>query len=212
MTNKRPIVIGIAGGSSSGKTTVARSVYNVFRGQSVVKIEHDYYYKALDNLTMEERVAYNYDHPDAFDTDLLVEHLHALLNGQAIDRPFYDYAANTRSIATVHIEPVEVIILDGILVLHDERLRELMDIKLFVDVEADIRITRRILRDTEERGRTVESVIEKYLTVVKPMHELYVEPTKKFADVIIPVGGDNKVAIDLIVTKIKTILETNNIL
>lgn len=212
MTNKRPLVIGIAGGSSSGKTTVAKEVYNVFRGQSIVRIEQDYYYKALDHLTLEERLAFNYDHPDAFDMDLLVEHVHALLNDNAIDRPFYDYTAHTRSIATVHIEPVEVIILEGILVLHDERLRELMDIKLFVDVEADVRIARRILRDTEERGRTVESVIEKYLTVVRPMHELFVEPTKKFADVIIPIGGDNKVAIDLIITKIKTILETNDTL
>lgn len=212
MINKRPIIIGIAGGSSSGKTTVAKSVYNVFRGQSIVRIEQDYYYKALDHLTLDERLAFNYDHPDAFDNELLIEHLHALLNGQPIDRPFYDYAAHTRSIATVHIGPVEVIILEGILVLHDERLRELMDIKLFVDVDADVRITRRILRDTAERGRTVESVIDKYLSVVKPMHELFVEPSKKYADLIIPIGGDNKVAIDIIVAKIHSILTNNKLL
>ncbi|MEG0450271.1 MAG: uridine kinase [Lysinibacillus sp.] len=209
---KRPVIIGIAGGSCSGKTSVTHAIYEVFRDHSVVVIEQDFYYKNQSHITFEERLATNYDHPLAFDTDLLIEHVHALLDRQAIDKPVYDYVQHTRSEEIVHIEPVDVIILEGILVLEDERLRNLMDIKLFVDTDSDLRIIRRIMRDIKDRGRTTDSVIEQYLSVVRPMHNLYIEPTKRYADIIIPEGGENEVAIDLIVTKIKTILETNDVL
>lgn len=208
--SKRPVVIGIAGGSCSGKTSVTRAIYDVFRDHSVVVIEQDYYYKDQSHMTFEERLQTNYDHPLAFDTDLIIEHIHALLERKPIDKPVYDYVQHTRADEIVHVEPKDVIILEGILVLEDERLRELMDIKLFVDTDADLRIIRRIQRDINERGRTADSVIEQYLTAVRPMHNMFIEPTKRYADVIIPEGGDNNVAIDLMVTKIKTILETNS--
>ena len=209
--NKRPVVIGIAGGSCSGKTSVTRAIYDVFREHSVVVIEQDYYYKDQSHMTFEERLETNYDHPLAFDTDLLIEHINKLLNRQAIDKPVYDYVQHTRADEVIHVEPKDVIIVEGILVLEDERLRELMDIKLFVDTDPDLRIIRRIQRDIQERGRTADSVIEQYLTAVRPMHNMFIEPTKRYADVIIPEGGDNGVAIDLMVTKIKTILETDSI-
>lgn len=205
----RPVVIGIAGGSCSGKTTVTRAIYEVFQDHSVVVIEQDFYYKDQSHMTFEERLLTNYDHPLAFDTDLLIAHIETLLARQAIDKPVYDYVNHTRSHEVIHVEPKDVIIVEGILVLEDERLRELMDIKLFVDTDADLRIIRRMERDILERGRTAQSVIEQYLTAVRPMHNLFIEPTKRYADVIIPEGGGNNVAIDLMVTKIKTILETN---
>ncbi|MCW1927047.1 uridine kinase [Bhargavaea beijingensis] len=208
MTTKRPLVIGIAGGSGSGKTSVTRSIYDVVKEHSVVVIEHDYYYKDQSELAFEERLKTNYDHPLAFDTDLLIEHIQELLKGRPVNRPVYDYALHTRSDKTVEIEPKDVIIIEGILVLDDARLRELMDIKLFVDTDADLRIIRRIQRDIEERGRSISSVIGQYLSVVRPMHNQFIEPTKRYADLIIPEGGENKVAIDLMVTKIKTILES----
>ncbi|MCP1145372.1 uridine kinase [Lysinibacillus endophyticus] len=208
MSKKRPLVIGIAGGSCSGKTSVTHAIYDVFREHSVVVIEQDFYYKNQSHLTFEERLKTNYDHPLAFDNDLLIEHLNRLLNRQAIEKPVYDYVNHTRAEEVIHVEPKDVIILEGILVLEDSRLRELMDIKLFVDTDADLRIIRRIERDIKERGRTIDSVIEQYLTAVRPMHNLFIEPTKRYADVIIPEGGENEVAIDLMVTKIKTILET----
>ena len=208
--NKRPVVIGIAGGSCSGKTSVTRAIYEVFRNHSVVVIEQDYYYKDQSHMTFEERLETNYDHPLAFDTDLLIEHINALLNRQPIEKPVYDYVQHTRANETIHVEPKDVIIVEGILVLEDERLRNLMDIKLFVDTDSDLRIIRRIQRDINERGRTTESVIEQYLSAVRPMHNLFIEPTKRYAHVIIPEGGDNEVAIDLMVTKIKTILETES--
>lgn len=209
--NKRPVVIGIAGGSCSGKTSVTRAIYEVFRDHSVVVIEQDYYYKDQSHMTFEERLETNYDHPLAFDTDLLIDHVNKLLNRQAIDKPVYDYVQHTRAEEVIRVEPKDVIIVEGILVLEDERLRELMDIKLFVDTDPDLRIIRRIQRDIKERGRTADSVIEQYLTAVRPMHNMFIEPTKRYADVIIPEGGDNGVAIDLMVTKIKTILETDSI-
>lgn len=208
--NKRPVVIGIAGGSCSGKTSVTRAIYEVFRNHSVVVIEQDYYYKDQSHMTFEERLETNYDHPLAFDTDLLIEHINALLNRQPIEKPVYDYVQHTRANETIRVEPKDVIIVEGILVLEDERLRNLMDIKLFVDTDSDLRIIRRIQRDINERGRTTESVIEQYLSAVRPMHNLFIEPTKRYAHVIIPEGGDNEVAIDLMVTKIKTILETES--
>ncbi|KMY30416.1 MULTISPECIES: uridine kinase [Lysinibacillus] len=212
MAAKRPVVIGIAGGSCSGKTSVTRAIYDVFRDHSVVVIEQDFYYKDQSHLTFEERLGTNYDHPLAFDNDLLIEHLKKLLVRQPIEKPVYDYVQHTRAQEVIHVEPVDVIILEGILVLEDADLRDLMDIKLFVDTDSDLRIIRRIMRDIKERGRTTDSVIDQYLSAVRPMHNLFIEPTKRYADIIIPEGGDNEVAIDLMVTKIKTILETDNVL
>lgn len=209
MTKKTPLIIGITGGSGSGKTSVTNAISEVFKDHSVVVIQQDFYYKDQSHLKFEERLNTNYDHPLAFDNDLLLEHIHNLLDNKAIEKPVYDYAKHTRSSETVKIEPKDVIILEGILVLEDERLRNLMNIKLFVDTDADLRIIRRILRDINERGRTVDSVVEQYLNVVRPMHNQFIEPTKRYADVIIPEGGQNEVAIDLMVTKIKTILETD---
>ncbi|WP_107942450.1 uridine kinase [Metasolibacillus sp. FSL H7-0170] len=207
---KRPVVIGIAGGSCSGKTSVTRAIYEVFKDHSVVVIEQDYYYKDQSHMTFEERLQTNYDHPLAFDTELLIEHTNMLLERQPINKPVYDYVEHTRASEVICVEPKDVIIVEGILVLEDERLRDLMDIKLFVDTDADLRIIRRMQRDIKERGRTADSVIEQYLTAVRPMHNMFIEPTKRYADVIIPEGGDNGVAIDLMVTKIKTILETES--
>lgn len=205
---KRPVVIGIAGGSCSGKTTVTREIYEVFRNHSVVVIEQDYYYKDQSHMTFEERLQTNYDHPLAFDTDLLIEHVKKLIERKPIQKPVYDYVQHTRAEEVIDVEPKDVIIVEGILVLEDERLRDLMDIKLFVDTDSDIRIIRRIQRDIHERGRTIESVIQQYTSAVRPMHNMFIEPTKRYADVIIPEGGGNNVAIDLMVTKIKTILES----
>ena len=212
MATKRPVVIGIAGGSCSGKTSVTNAIYDVFRDHSVVVIEQDFYYKDQSHLTFEERLGTNYDHPLAFDNDLLIKHIKKLLSRQSIEKPVYDYVQHTRAKEIIHVEPVDVIILEGILVLEDADLRDLMDIKLFVDTDSDLRIIRRIMRDIKERGRTTDSVIDQYLTAVRPMHNLFIEPTKRYADIIIPEGGDNEVAIDLMVTKIKTILETDNVL
>ena len=212
MVQKRPVVIGIAGGSCSGKTSVTHAIYDVFREHSVVVIEQDYYYKDQSHLTFEERLETNYDHPLAFDNDLLIEHINTLLERKPIAKPVYDYVQHTRAEEVIHVEPVDVIIVEGILVLEDARLRGLMDIKLFVDTDSDLRIIRRIMRDIKERGRTMDSVIDQYLAAVRPMHNLFIEPTKRYADIIIPEGGENEVAIDLLVTKIKTILETDNVL
>lgn len=206
----KPLVIGIAGGSGSGKTSVTDSIYEVFKDHSVVVIEQDFYYKDQSDLQFEERLATNYDHPHAFDTELLINHLKRLLQRQSIEKPVYDYARHTRSDEIVVIEPKDVIIIEGILVLDDPRLRALMDIKVFVDTDADLRIIRRIMRDIKERDRTIESVVEQYLTVVRPMHNQFIEPSKRYADIIVPEGGHNEVAIDLMVTKIKTILENGS--
>ncbi|TDL82205.1 uridine kinase [Peribacillus frigoritolerans] len=209
---KKPIVIGVAGGSGSGKTSVTKSIYEHFRGHSILMLEQDFYYKDQSHLPYEERLNTNYDHPLAFDNTLLIEHIKQLLNYEAIEKPVYDYKLHTRSEDVLLVEPKDVIILEGILILEDERLRNLMDMKLYVDTDADIRIIRRMLRDIKERGRTIDSVIEQYVSVVRPMHNQFIEPTKRYADIIIPEGGQNHVAIDLMVTKIQTILELNAIL
>ncbi|WP_299087673.1 uridine kinase [uncultured Metabacillus sp.] len=209
---KRPVVIGVAGGSGSGKTSVTKSIYEHFKGHSILMLEQDFYYKDQIHLPFEQRLNTNYDHPLAFDNDLLIDHLKALLNHQSIEKPVYDYKLHTRSEDVIVVEPKDVIILEGILILEDERLRDLMDIKLFVDTDADIRIIRRIQRDIKERGRSIDSVIDQYISVVRPMHNQFIEPTKRYADIIIPEGGQNHVAIDLMVTKIQTILELNAIL
>ncbi|MBO0470567.1 uridine kinase [Enterococcus sp. DIV0242_7C1] len=206
MKNNQPIVIGVTGGSGSGKTSVSRAIFNHFPNHSIMMLEQDSYYKDQSHLSFEERLTTNYDHPFAFDTDLLIEHLKQLIAYQTIEKPVYDYVAHTRSSDVLIQEPKEVIILEGILILEDQRLRELMDIKLYVDTDDDIRIIRRIKRDMEERGRTLDSVIEQYLTVVKPMYHQFIEPTKRYADVIVPEGGENHVAIDLITTKVASIL------
>ncbi|MHC5229513.1 uridine kinase [Enterococcus sp. LJL99] len=207
MKNKRPIVIGVTGGSGSGKTSVSRAIFNHFPEHSIMMLEQDSYYKDQSSLKFEERLSTNYDHPFAFDTDLLIEHLQKLIQYESIEKPVYDYVEHTRSTATVIQEPKEVIILEGILILEDQRLRDLMDIKLYVDTDDDIRIIRRIKRDMDERGRTLDSVIGQYLSVVKPMYHQFIEPTKRYADVIVPEGGENHVAIDLITTKIKDVLD-----
>lgn len=207
MGKKQPIIIGVTGGSGSGKTSVSRAILDHFPNHSIMMLEHDSYYKDQSSLSFDERLETNYDHPLAFDTDLLIAHLEQLLAYQAIDIPVYDYVAHTRSDQVVHQEPKEVIILEGIMILEDERLRDLMDIKIYVDTDDDIRIIRRIKRDMEERGRTLDSVIHQYLSVMKPMYHQFIEPTKRYADVIVPEGGKNHVAIDLITTKVKTILK-----
>jgi uridine kinase len=209
---RKPVVIGVAGGSGSGKTSVTKSIYESFQGHSILMLEQDFYYKDQSHLPFEERLKTNYDHPLAFDNDLLIEHIGKLLNHQPIEKPVYDYAVHTRSDQIINVEPQDVIILEGILVLEDARLRELMDIKLFVDTDADLRIIRRLQRDIKERGRSMDSVIDQYIGVVRPMHNQFIEPTKRYADVIIPEGGHNHVAIDLMVTKIQTILEQKSIL
>ncbi|TYR82324.1 uridine kinase [Priestia megaterium] len=209
---KKPVVIGIAGGSGSGKTTVTKAIYEYFKGHSIMLLEQDYYYKDQSHLPLEQRLQTNYDHPLAFDNELLIEHLQKLLNYESIEKPVYDYTIHTRSANVIVEEPKDVIILEGILVLEDRRLRNLMDIKLYVDTDADLRIIRRMLRDIKERDRTLESVVDQYISVVRPMHNQFIEPTKRYADIIIPEGGQNHVAIDLMVTKIQTILEQNAIL
>lgn len=209
---KKPVVIGVAGGTGSGKTTVAREIFRQFREESILMIEQDAYYKDQSEKTMEERIKTNYDHPFAFDNDLLLEQLQKLLAYQTIEKPIYNFAEHNRAKEVVIVKPKDVIILEGILVLEDKRLRDIMDIKLFVDTDADVRIIRRLVRDIEERGRTLNSVIEQYTSIVRPMHLQFIEPTKRYADIIIPEGGQNRVAIDLMVTKIRTILEEKAIL
>jgi uridine kinase len=209
---RKPVVIGVAGGSGSGKTSVTKSIYDRFKGHSILMLEQDYYYKDQKHLPFEERLKTNYDHPFAFDNDLLIEHINRLLQYKPIQKPVYDYAIHTRSETIIDVEPKDVIILEGILVLEDERLRNLMDIKLFVDTDADLRIIRRLSRDIKERGRSMDSVIDQYVNVVRPMHNQFIEPTKRYADLIIPEGGHNHVAIDLMVTKIQTILEQKSFL
>ncbi|MBQ8719459.1 MAG: uridine kinase [Clostridia bacterium] len=196
------LLIGICGGSGSGKSTLARNIAEQF-GDGVALIRHDDYYKSQDRLDIRARNEVNYDHPDAFDTELLVKHLRALRGGEAISAPIYDYALHTRSGKVRRIEPKPVVILEGILIFADERLRELFDIKIFVDTDADIRILRRIVRDVKKRGRTLDSVISQYLSTVKPMHDAFVEPSKKHADIIIPEGGKNPVAYQTVSDRIR---------
>ncbi|MGV0167278.1 uridine kinase [Furfurilactobacillus sp. WILCCON 0119] len=203
---KRPVVIGVTGGSGSGKTTVSQAIYNQLAGHSILILQQDSYYNDQAEMTIPERRAVNYDHPLAFDYDLLIEQLTHLINYEAIEKPVYDYKELTRSTETEHQEPRDVIILEGILILDDPRLRDLMDIKVYVDTDDDIRIIRRIERDINERARTLDNVIDQYLATVKPMYHQFVEPTKRYADLIVPEGGENTVAIDLLSTKIRDIL------
>lgn len=203
---KKPIVIGVTGGSGGGKTSVSKAILSNFPDEKIAMIEHDSYYNDQSHLTLEERISTNYDHPLAFDTDLMIEHLDELIEGRPVDIPIYDYAKHNRSEKTYRQEPQDVFIVEGILVLEDKRLRDLMDIKLFVDTDDDIRIIRRIKRDMQERGRSLDSIIEQYTRVVKPMYHQFIEPSKRYADIVIPEGVSNVVAIDLINTKVASIL------
>ena len=203
------LVIGIAGGTGSGKTTLMNNIMVQFEGMVTV-LSHDNYYKRHDELTFEERSGLNYDEPDAIETSLMVEHLKQLRQGQAIDCPVYDFTRHNRSDETIHLEPKPVIIVEGILIFENEPLRDLMDIRLFVDTDADVRLCRRIKRDVNKRGRTLESVLTQYQTTVKPMHEKYVEPSKKYANLVIPEGGKNIVALEMILGRIQKHLDGAN--
>ena len=203
----KPILIGITGGTGSGKSSIADAIYSSFSNECIAMIQQDMYYKDQSHLSMEERIKTNYDHPKAFDNDLLIKHLNDLINGLPIEKPIYDFSCHNRAKETVKVEPRSIIIVEGILVLEDERLRDLLDIKVYVDTDADIRILRRLVRDINERGRTVDSVVNQYLEVVRPMHLQFTEPTKRYADIIVPEGGQNKVAIDILVSKNKDILK-----
>ena len=197
------LIIGIAGGSGSGKTTLALRLKERFGEDEVRLISHDSYYKRHDELTMEERSRLNYDEPDAFDTSLMVYHLDQLRHGHAVECPVYDFSVYNRSEETIHLEPRKVIIVEGILIFENQELRDLMDIRIFVDSDADIRLCRRIKRDVEKRGRSLESVLTQYQQTVKPMHERYVEPSKKYAHLVVPEGGKNVVALDMIISRVR---------
>lgn len=201
------IIIGIAGGTGSGKTTLIKKIKQAFH-EDVTILCHDYYYRAYDNLSDEDRKKLNYDHPDVFETDRMVRDVQSLKGGQSIYRPVYDFKMNNRTQNTVLVEPAKVIIVEGILIFENKELRDLFDIKVFIDTDADVRIIRRILRDVKERGRSMDSVIHQYLTTVKPMHEQFVEPSKKYADIIIPEGGHNTVAIDMLNQRIRALLDS----
>ena len=200
------LTIGICGGTGSGKTTITDRIISALSPESVLVIQQDHYYRDLPHLPLEERAKQNFDHPDSMDTPLLVEHLAALRQGRAVDRPTYDFTQHRRQEKTVRLEPRPAIILEGILIFENAALRELLDIKIFVDTDADLRFARRLRRDIRERGRTVESVIEQYLNTVRPMHMEFVEPSKRYADVIIPEGGYNEVGIDLVIQKIRSLV------
>lgn len=203
---ERPVIIGIAGGSGSGKTTVIRKIMEALDAASVAVIEHDAYYKDLRHLSAEERQRINFDHPDSLETSLLLAHIQQLLAGQSIEKPTYDYNRHTRNEETIHITPRPIIIVDGILVLAESALADLMDIKIFVDTDGDVRLLRRIRRDIEERGRSIENILTQYERTVRPMYIQFVEPSKRRADVIIPRGGHNQVAIEMVVARINMLL------
>lgn len=199
----KPLIIGIAGGSGSGKSTVARKVAESLRSSSVAFIDMDAYYRNFAHLPAADRRRVNWDHPDAFDNELLVEHLERLAAGEAVEKPVYDFVSHTRSSRTEAVAPADVIVIDGILLFVDERVRDLCDVKVFVDTDADVRLIRRIHRDMASRGRPLEEILDQYLTTVQPMHLQFVEPSKRYADVIVPRGGHNTVAIEMIIAKIQ---------
>ena len=204
------MVIGIAGGTGSGKTTLTVRLKEKF-GEDVSVIYHDNYYKSHSDMPFEERKKLNYDHPDAFDTQRMVEDLKALCRGETIQSPTYDYTIHDRSDVTVEVRPTKVVIVEGILIFENQALRDLMDIKIFVDTDADVRILRRIMRDVKERGRSLDSVVNQYLTTVKPMHEQFVEPSKRYADIVVLEGGHNLVALDMIIQRVKSHVEDRKI-
>ena len=203
---KDVIVIGIAGGTCSGKSTLIQKIKDEF-GDAITMLSHDFYYKAHNDIPFEERKRLNYDHPDSFDTDLMIEHIRKLMDGESIERPVYDFTIHNRIDETVTVMPSKVIVVEGILIFENRELRDMCDIKVFIDTDADVRIIRRIVRDVSERGRTLESVVTQYLTTVKLMHEQFVEPSKKYVDVIIPEGGYNKVALEMLNERIYALLK-----
>ncbi|MFZ1972892.1 MAG: uridine kinase [Candidatus Acidiferrales bacterium] len=204
--DSRPLIIGICGGTGSGKTTITRRIIEALSDTNVVVLQQDNYYRDYPGLSFEERVKVNFDHPDSMDTPLLAEDVRRLRSGQAIERPTYDFANFQRLKGTVRIEPLPAIIVEGILIFENKQLRELMDMRIFVDTDADLRFIRRLVRDIRERGRSMEMVVEQYLNTVRPMHMEFVEPSKRYADVIIPEGGYNDVGIDLVIQKIRSLV------
>jgi uridine kinase len=204
---KNPILVGIAGGTGSGKTTVAKAIHDRVGADKIEWISHDSYYRNFEGLSAEEKHHINFDHPDSLETELLARHLDVLCKGSAVEVPIYDFTTHSRKVETFRVEPRKVVIVEGILVLAEPELRKRIDIKLFVDTPADIRFVRRLMRDITVRGRSVESVIEQYVTTVRPMHEEFVEPSKRYADLIIPEGGENLVAIDAIISRVERLLE-----
>ena len=203
---KTPVIVGIAGGTGSGKTTVARAIYDRVGRDRIEWISHDSYYRNFDALTPEERQKINFDHPDSLETELLVRHLDVLCKGSAIEMPLYDFTTHSRRPETQKVHPRKVIIVEGILVLAEPDLRKRIDIKLYVDTPADIRFMRRLVRDIQSRGRSLDSVIDQYMNTVRPMHEEFVEPSKRYADLIIPEGGENRVALDAIISRVETLV------
>ena len=199
-------IIGVAGGSGSGKSTLVKKLQEAFGAEDVSTLCHDYYYKEHSDMSYEQRTQLNYDHPQAFDTDMMVAHIRSLKNNETIERPVYSFVEHNRTAERVTVKPSKVIIIDGILIFENQELRDLMDIKVFVDTDADVRLARRILRDVCNRGRSMESVIEQYLSTVKPMHEEFVEPSKRYADVIIPEGGFNLVAVEMLIQSIRSLI------
>lgn len=207
-----PLIIGIAGGTGSGKTTLAKNLKQLFGEREVSLVSHDNYYKRHDEMPYEERCKLNYDHPDAFDTDLIVQQLRLLKAGQPVDCPLYDYTVHNRSGKTIRIQPAPVIIVEGILLFVEPELCSLFDYKIFVDTDADERILRRLLRDVKDRGRSLDSVVSQYLNTVKPMHEAFVEPSKRKADIIIPYGGENTPALEMLAHHIRSLIQRANVL
>jgi uridine kinase len=203
--NCSPFIIGVAGGTASGKTTLANKLKAAIPQDSTI-LSHDFYYQANKHIPFEQRVLLNYDHPNSFDTDLMIADIKKLKNGQAIDYPQYSFKLYTRTDETVHLEPTRVIIVEGFLIFDNKDLLNLMDIKIFVDTDADTRFIRRLTRDVKERGRSLDSVISQYMNTVKPMHEQFVEPSKKYADVIVPQGGENEVALNMLIDHINALL------
>jgi uridine kinase len=207
MHGMKSITIGVAGGSGSGKTTVALSILEKVGFDRIAYLSHDSYYRDSSDLPLEERQKLNFDHPDSLENELLIEHIKKLQSGEAVNVPIYDFKTHSRTQEKRHVEPQQVIMVDGILIFSDKRLRDLMDVKIYVDIDADMRFIRRLNRDIKERGRNVDSVINQYLNTVRPMHLEFVEPTKRYADVIIPEGGFNEVAIEMIATRLKVLLD-----
>ncbi len=210
MLEPKPIVFGVAGGSSSGKTTVARAILEAVGASQIAYLPHDAYYADRQDLSYEERTRLNYDHPNSLETKLLIKHIKQLLRGKAVHVPVYDFTQHRRTEETIRVEPAPIILVDGILIFTRRKLRELMDIKVFVDTDADVRFIRRLARDVEERGRTPESVVQQYLETVRPMHLKFVEPSRRYADVIIPGGGHNRVAMAMVVSQLHAMLAERN--
>ncbi len=209
LTQKTPFVIGVAGGTGSGKTTVSRAIQNAVGRERIAYLQHDNYYNDHSHLPPEDRGKLNYDHPDSLDTRFMVEQLQQLRNNQAIDMPMYNFATHSRLADTQRVEPAKIILVEGILIFAERSLRKLMDMRIFVDTDADLRFIRRLKRDMDERGRSLDSIVNQYLATVRPMHMEFVEPSKRYADIIVPAGGFNRVAMEMIVSRIHTLLEAH---